>query len=576
MAGSYDYESLYGLDPEKAEALRERYGLTGETAATGARPATGNGGAPMSIDPSWFQPPAPKPAPAELRGSHSPAPAAVTPASGLAAYAQSLRPEPQGQEAPAEPVAAQAAPPAQAPAPRAPAGPVMVSPGGWRENARTMHSQLGSPEALKSVNESLDLHRQAIAQEVDIAKQRGEAQAAYASAFASAQQRHQEQAQALEVERRKYVDDQLGKLQSLSAEANAKVDPDALWKEKGTGAQVAAALMVGLGQFAAIMSKTENTAAKMMDAAIERNIRAQEANIANKRAALNDQTNLYARNLAEFGDREKAVLATRMQMYDAAKAQLEAKVAQLGTAEAEANGKKLQASLMERYAAAQREFGDKVTVESHSQNERPVFANIGGAADPSKEKDKGDLYVPTLGGYARTKEDAQLLNKNGALRMQIASNMEQIASIIEESKALSGVPLTEDSRKLDMLQERVEGLINDTLRKSNVQSGMGAMSEGDKKVAEIASNLQNIRLRLVRNSTLDNQVKNIRFGVERVRQDHRMDGEAFGIRKGQETYREGQSGPVPTQVLDGRNAPLSKRTTSVDDLITPPAGNPKR
>ncbi len=86
---------------------------------------------------------------------------------------------------------------------------------------------------------------------------------------------------------------------------NLQVDPDLVWKQKGVGSQILAALAVGAGQFAAGMTGQENMAAKMISNMIDRSIDAQKANINKQTADYSEDNDEFHRSIVGGADADK-------------------------------------------------------------------------------------------------------------------------------------------------------------------------------------------------------------------------------------------------------------------------------
>jgi len=450
-----------------------------------------------------------------------------------------------------------------------------VVPAHWQAGTHNVEVKRGlDPETFRPAREEAELAFQhgaagAMARQDAVLKQ-AEGDALYAAGRQLAGEEAQRKIAQINRDRDHYVGEQQKKFSSLSVEAQKKVDPDAFWKERGTGAQIAAAIAVAMGQFAVTWSgKGQNVALQMIDSAIDQNIAAQQANINNARNALDREDNLYARNLAMFGDRERAVLATKAQYLDQVAALADQKRAQARTPEAEAAYHDAMKGIYGQRAELTARF-DQLSASQYaeSMNERFMPAQVvGGPSAGAKGKD--DHYVPTLGGYARTKEDAAKLNQKGALRMQISENMRQVHKLLEQAKSLNSVT---DSLAIEKIDGDINTLIDDALTKNTVLEGQGAMSASDKEVAASAKALKGSSVRFKPDKILNNRQSSIRTAATNMLTQHRLEGEAFGIQKGQEQYVQGPSGPVPVQKLEGRNAIVSKRTQGHDDLVQKPKG----
>lgn len=117
-------------------------------------------------------------------------------------------------------------------------------------------------------------------------------------------------------------------LEALNERATKEIDPEAYWKDKGAFAKVLAGIAIGLGQFGALMRGGRNNAWDIIQSGVDANIRAQETSASHASKAFDARANLFARNMAAFGDRERAILATRMQTYAAVDSLVDEKMAE--------------------------------------------------------------------------------------------------------------------------------------------------------------------------------------------------------------------------------------------------------
>lgn len=118
--------------------------------------------------------------------------------------------------------------------------------------------------------------------------------------------------EAREAERQRIVGEKLAKIDRLANEAaSGKIDPDHYWKDGDAAIKFAQAPFIALSVYASGMGGGPPYALQQMNADIERDMRAQEANLANKKEALHAQTNLLGQLRQEFGDRDAAAAAFR-------------------------------------------------------------------------------------------------------------------------------------------------------------------------------------------------------------------------------------------------------------------------
>jgi hypothetical protein len=118
------------------------------------------------------------------------------------------------------------------------------------------------------------------------------------------------------------IDQSLAALEADRSDIAAmRVDPNHIWADRGTFAQVLAALAMGAGEFAAIRSGSgRNTAAQIIENAINRDIDAQKANISLRQQGLQTKTTLLDRYMRNH-DPETAERMARLAMNESVKAE---------------------------------------------------------------------------------------------------------------------------------------------------------------------------------------------------------------------------------------------------------------
>jgi hypothetical protein len=95
--------------------------------------------------------------------------------------------------------------------------------------------------------------------------------------------------------------------------AQTEIDPDRWWSSRSTGQQIA---MVAAGALGGFLNPTgANSTANLMSQAIDRDVDAQKANLANQRGLLDQQSGLVQQLYNEIGDANVAAEAARVAMY---------------------------------------------------------------------------------------------------------------------------------------------------------------------------------------------------------------------------------------------------------------------
>jgi hypothetical protein len=375
---------------------------------------------------------------------------------------------------------------AQAPAPvmLQPAPMVKVRDAGWQNGTRSEQTALGmKPEELAEAQASADeayIQRKIANQkELEIAKERGEYNAAYAVGAAQVAKDAAASIRIANAERDAYVQRELKALDESASAIKAKVDPGRYWKEAGTAGQIGLALSMALGQLGAALTRSENAAMRIIEHAIDNDIKAQQIDIETSKDAYNAKRNNFAQNLAMFGDKERAILATRANALDALKAQLDANVAKLGTPEAEARAAKLEAQINDERAKIKAEFAEKThdkVVQSQTQQWSPAqYAGGPGSGPPPKSiKDLIQLDDGTALNVPDDKRRAIASEKLGA----ISEIKEVIAEAVTLREVLKKESLTDvGSADYRAAYKRLEKLSSDLAAKESVLNQQGALAK---------------------------------------------------------------------------------------------------
>ena len=189
----------------------------------------------------------------------------------------------------------------------------------------------------KRIREIEKLGKERLQKEEELSRVR-EAAAAEQEGAALGRQRAMETAHAelaeIQGRAKTYRDEALGQIQqSMDEVRNTEI-----MDRTTTGNKVAAAIAMALGAVGSTIAGGPNAALEIVQRALDRDIEAQRANLANKRASLDDQKSLFAMNMARFGDEETAVLATKASMMEQVQGKLDVQLAKLASPEAKAAG----------------------------------------------------------------------------------------------------------------------------------------------------------------------------------------------------------------------------------------------
>jgi hypothetical protein len=156
---------------------------------------------------------------------------------------------------------------------------------------------------------------------------------------AALQQERAQQIQAA-MQRRQAVDNEIGRLQSRSEQAQQALlnsqpkTVDQFWKDRGTAAQIGAAIAMSLGAWGATIGHTENMGMKLVDQTIDRwmNDQIQQYNVAKDKAVL--ANNAYKQAVDLYGSPELAQTNLQLQALAAKESLIKTQAEQIGTTDA--------------------------------------------------------------------------------------------------------------------------------------------------------------------------------------------------------------------------------------------------
>ena len=509
MAGPYDFEGLYGLDPETASILRGKYGMgPTDTAATGGGAPAPQGGMalPPGIDPSWLQQPAPPPPRPTVDGvSHSaPPPISAKPAApvpqGLFNYASGLKPEGPAQE--------QAPPRPAAPPPMAGGGPTVI-PGHWSPSSEEREVKTkGTPEDAASIRNATDSaagHSLLAAdQQRDAALMDIDTDAQELARRKQVAERYDALAQKTAMERADFVQSQRAKLSAMSDEMSK--DPSkSYWASKTDGEKVMSFVGVILSGIGAGMTRGPNLALEKIEREIDRGIAAKERSYAREQ-------NYYHDMLSEFGDRSTAIQAAKAAAYDDVAKELAPLRAQAKTARAQADYEKIVAGVEEKRAEAYGKFTALTETTAKATDKYHDQQVVGGASAKPLENtatlsdgtsvqfqnsEQGNKAVERIQGYTKVQE---LYARATELRKQLAAatpgsaqheaiyrNLEKVAGdvIYEESMARGqGIVKKDEMEEGKKTSPILAGLGNRGAIEGNVANTINPWLSRDREAGE--------------------------------------------------------------------------------------------
>lgn len=478
MAGPYDFEGLYGLDPQTADILRGKYGMgPTDTAATGGgAPAPQGGMLPPGIDPSWLQQPAPPPPRPTVDGvSHSaPPPISAKPAApvpqGLFNYASGLKPEGPTQE--------QAPPRPAAPPPMAGGGPTVI-PGHWSPSSEEREVKTkGTPEDAASIRNATDSaagHSLLAAdQQRDAALMDIDTDAKELARRKQVAERYDALAQKTAMERADFVQSQRAKLSAMSDDLSK--DPSkSYWASKTDGEKVMSFVGVLLSGIGAGMTRGPNLALEKIEREIDRGIAAKERSYAREQ-------NYYHDMLSEFGDRSTAIQAAKAAAYDDVAKELAPLRAQAKTARAQADYEKIVAGVEEKRAEAYGKFTALTETTAKATDKYHDQQVVGGASAKPLEN-TATLSDGTSVQFQNSEQGNKAVEK-----IQAHTKMQTILASAQQLRSKLRT-LTPGSAEHEAIYQQLEKNVADLAYEESIARGQGVVKEDEMQRAIATSPL---------------------------------------------------------------------------------------
>lgn len=273
-----------------------------------------------------------------------------------------------------------------------------------------------------------------------------------------------------EAERQKFVATERSKVDTLAKDvASSKIDPNRLFGNADTGTRMALAIGGMFGGIAAAINGGENQFIKTIDGLISRDMQAQQANLTNKRGALEHARGMLGELRQDFGDQRSAELANEKAAWTSAVTQMQAQMART-------TDPILKARQQQDLIAAQAKLTDLDKRFDELSFVRAQTVGGGGVKGPGlvvKLPDGRQVLAPNEKKFDElTTKSAQVTN--------IQSNIDRALSIRKNASAIDLVnPYSTAHKQLTALQAETAQLVT-------VARGQGAMSKGDQEVADSA------------------------------------------------------------------------------------------
>lgn len=253
-------------------------------------------------------------------------------------------------------------------------------------------------------------------QERDLVRQRGEAEqgramgmSAIHEAEAMRQQRLAEEQARIDQEAATKHEAFMARSMELTEElGRMKVDPGRLMRDANAGAQFSIGLGAALGGALAAVNGGPNQSLARLDQMIDRDIRAQEAEIDGKKAQLSARNSIFGQMLQETGDRRIAAQQTRLLMLEAAKTKIQSDSERLGIPEVQKNAELAVNGIQQKIDSAR----TAMAKEAYETFQRQAAAAAAAQAAAAEKAWQRSMEVAKL-GLERDKIEAEKLKSSG-------------------------------------------------------------------------------------------------------------------------------------------------------------------
>lgn len=361
-----------------------------------------------------------------------------------------------------------------------------------------------------------DRERRALAAATQLEQQRQEMLGAQAMERADAEEAYRARQNELENQRRQAEGEARAAMQRAADRlAQMRVDPSRYYRNAGVVGMLGNAIAVGLGAMGEALGGGPNVALQQINAAIDRDIASQEQDIATAGADVENRRGILSEVQRDFVTRQGALEATRAIMLRDLAAQAEGQAANLGSAEAAAQGRALRDQLLtaqEQAAAAaqaaeiegainlRRTVAQMRREEARAAQEelRAQRMGMGGSAGPSR------LTATAMAAFDAATASAPELAATPEGRARIAEMVGLPHGFVP-----SGNPVTSESRRTldaqDAMLRRVETIMDQMVSEGGDIEGVGY---GTEMIPDIMRSDRALELRSALESLIDLEVRN--------------------------------------------------------------------
>jgi hypothetical protein len=336
---------------------------------------------------------------------------------------------------------------------------------------------------------------------VEAARAKGEADAAYSAAKEDVERAHADAVRSLEDQRSRYIDDQMGKLDQMAARV-ASADISSYWSDKSAPTRVLTAIAVGLGAAGAALSGGRNTAADMLTQEMDRDLKRKVLEAEAARSGFYAAKNNFMENIAAFGSKEAALVATRAQTVRVLETMAQRKYQRAmqdgGWPDLEANYRTMIGQIGERGSIERAKLSDLMRDHWSAQYRFPQAAGGGGAGTGLPDFDAGDKVLNLFDANGRPVQrigigsdaDVNRLRSGLAATTALQRIFTRMSAIIDESRNLG----PGDVQRVNQLNQEYQDLRATGLRIQEQAQHQGVLRQGEMGVAGMALGAADVNL----------------------------------------------------------------------------------
>lgn len=325
----------------------------------------------------------------------------------------------------------------------------------------------GSSLAPSALDAGYDQQINAVRDEAKAQGKQTNAQSDLMNKYNAEQQVAEQGRQASEMFRQGQAQIALDDLDKATTEASSlKVDPNHFWASASTGDKIIMGISLALGAVGAA-NDGQNRVVPIITAAIDRDIAAQKANIANAQQGVSQKASALSAMRSQFRDDRMAESAARVAAIERVKMQLAQKAMQFSDPEVKARAEKLAGALeVEKQKAKQKFIQDFAT---------GVMGKLSPSDQLQRQKDGGRRSVSGL-GMVDDERDAPAMRDAKANFDSIKKNILDQKKLADAYSgpvgAVQGFFSIDDSNKSKAMSVHLRQKINKLF-------GNGVMNDGD-------------------------------------------------------------------------------------------------